>query len=156
MGDVQDIGLTRIEVFEFGDFALYVPASVGPTRGVILALGGPNTRAFVTGKPVGAPVPAVEEALQALGLSFRTLASASGLAVLGTSLAAMANDASSDQLLLDALQTAGELSGRPDLPAAPVLMYGMSGGAPQASGFTVRNPERVAGLFLKVPEACRP
>ena len=30
-------------------------------------------------------------------------------------------------------------------------MYGMSGGAPQASGFTARHPERVAGLVLKVP-----
>ncbi len=152
----QEIGLTRIEVFEFGDFALYVPASVGPTRAIILALGGPNTKAFVTGEPAGAPVPAVEASLQALGVSLRTLASASGLAVLGTSLAAMANDASSDQLILDAVQTAGALSGRPDLPTAPVLMYGISGGAPQASGFTGRNPGRMAGLFLKVPAGVSP
>jgi hypothetical protein len=152
----RDIGLVRIEMFEFGDFALYVPAGVGPVKGVLLALGGPDTRAFATGQAFGAPVPAVEEALQALGLAFRTLASTSGLAVLGTSAAAMANEANSDQLLLDAVETAGELSGRPDLIDAPVLMYGMSGGAPEASGFTVRNPGRVAGLFLKVPLSVSP
>ena len=45
----HDAGLARIEVFEFGDFALYVPASVDETRGLILALGGPDTRAFATG-----------------------------------------------------------------------------------------------------------
>ena len=43
------------------------------------------------------------------------------------------------------------MSGHPELPFAHMLMYGLSGGAPQASGFTARNPERVAGLFLKVP-----
>jgi len=147
----QDIGLTRIEVFEFGDFALYVPANFDAIRGIILALGGPDTRGFVTGEPTGAPNPDVEASLQALGLGFRTLASTSGFAVLGTSLAAMANDPSSDQLLLDAVQTAGAMSGRPGLSTAPVLMYGMSGGGPQASGFSARNPGRVAGLFLKVP-----
>ncbi len=152
----ENIGLTRIEVFEFGDYALYVPAGVSSTRGIIFALGGPDTRGFATGKPMGAPVPAVEEALQTLGLAFRTLASTSGLAVLGTSAAAMANEPGSDQLLQDAVQTAGLLSGRPDLPSAHLLMYGMSGGAPQASGFTVRNPEQVAGLFMKVPESVTP
>ena len=29
----QDIGLTRIEMLDFGDFALYVPASVAPPGG---------------------------------------------------------------------------------------------------------------------------
>src|SRR4029077_4777659 len=55
VGSVGD----RIEVFEFGDFALYVPASVDLTKGLILALGGPDTRGFVTGKPMGAPNPSV-------------------------------------------------------------------------------------------------
>ncbi len=149
----QDIGLTRIEVFEFGDFALYVPATVDTTRGIILALGGPNTKGFANGKPLGAPIPALEASLQALGQQFRALASARGLAVLGTSRSALANGPASDQVLLDGVATAAVMSGRPELATAPALMYGISGGGPEASGFASRNPARVAGLFLKVPVA---
>lgn len=147
----RDIGLTRIELFEFGDFSVHIPAGVTAVRGILLALGGPNTRGFASGVPFGAPVPEVEAALQTLGKEFRALAADHGLAVLGTSLAAMANSSESDQLLLDAVQEAAALSGRPELASAPLLLYGMSGGGPEASGFTARNPGRVAGLFLKVP-----
>lgn len=152
----QDIGLTRIELFEFGDFALYVPASVSTVRGLLIALGGPNTRAFATGGPFGAPIPELEASLQELGQAFRTMAAAHGLALLGTSHfgpAALENSPDSDELLRDAVQTAAATSGRLELPTAPLLVYGMSGGGPQASGFTVRNPERVAGLFLTGPAA---
>jgi hypothetical protein len=150
---VLDIGLTRIEVFELGDFALYVPAGVNAIRGVILTLGGPNTKGFATGAPFGAPVPEPEASLQTLGESFRAIAAARELAILGTSLSAMANGPESDGLILDAVRAAEEASGRRGLATGPLLVYGMSDGAPQASGFTARHPERVAGLFLKVPES---
>jgi hypothetical protein len=153
----QDVGLTRIEVFEFGDFALYVPAGVDETRGLILALGGPDTRAFATGKPFGAPIPAVEASLQLLGQSLRAMASVHGLAILGRRGASpinpIPNTPESDALLRDAVEAAAAMSGHPELPAAHLLMYGLSGGTPEASGFTARNPDRVAGLFLKVPVA---
>ena len=151
-GTQHDISLSRIERFEFDNFALYVPGSAPTIRGVLLTLGGPDTRGFAIGSPFGAPFPAVEAALQALGQSFRALAADEGLAVMGTSLAAMPNGPASDQLLLSALQQAAALSGRPELTDAPLLLYGMSGGGPEASGFTVRNPDRVAALFLKVPQ----
>lgn len=144
------VGLSRIEVFELGDFALFVPADVDEPRAVILALGGPDTRGFATGKPLGAPIAAVEASLQALGQEFRTLAS-SGFAVLGTSRASMPNGPDSDQLLLKTIETAAATSGHPELIKAPLLLYGLSGGGPQASGFAARNPASVAGLFLKVP-----
>ncbi len=147
----RNVGLTRIELFEFGDYALFVPATVDQPRAVLLALGGPDTRAFATGKPFGAPIPEVETSLQALGQAYRALAASRSLAILGTSLAAMPNGADSDHLLFDAINTAGGMSGHPELPAIPMFLYGMSGGGPQASGFTARNPGRVAGLFLKVP-----
>jgi hypothetical protein len=149
-GRVTSSTEAAVEVFEFGDFALYVPAGVAAPRGLLLALGGPDTRGFVTGKPLGAPFPAVEASLQVLGQELRTLASTSGLAILGRQ-GAMKNEAASDQLLFDAIQTGAVTSGQPELPTVPVLVYGISGGAPQASGFTARNPQRVAGLFLKVP-----
>ncbi|MEO6331703.1 MAG: carboxypeptidase-like regulatory domain-containing protein [Gemmatimonadaceae bacterium] len=145
------VELTRVELLEFGDFTVYVPATVSKVRGVLLALGGPNTRGFASAKPFGAPVPAVEASLQDLGQKFRALAASQGLAVLGTSRAAMANSGDSDQILLNALQDASAKSGRPELASAPLLLYGLSGGGPEASGFAARNPARVAGLFLKVP-----
>ena len=79
------------------------------------------------------------------------MAADQGLAILGTSRAAMANSAASDQAILDALSTAAELSGRAELRGAPYMVYGISGGAPEASGFVARNPKRTAALFLKVP-----
>lgn len=146
-------GEGQVEVFEFGDYALYVPACVRTTRAVLLALGGPDTRAFVTGKVFGAPNPELEASLQVLGEEFRNLAATQRLAILGQTgrLAALPNSPASDELLLDAIRIGAALSGHPELPSAPMIIWAVSGGAPQASGFTARNPERVAGLFLKVP-----
>lgn len=152
----RDVSLERLDLFEFGDYALYAPAGAPTVRAVIVALGGPDTRAFVTGGTFGAPVPAVEAALTNFGERLRALAQTDELAVLGTSLAAMDDTPASDAALLDALREAAAVSGRPELAAAPLLFYGMSGGGPEATGFMARNPERVAGLFLKVPAAIDP
>ena len=145
------IAARRFETFELGDFALYVPASVPLVRGVILALGGPDTRAFATAKRFGAPNPAVEASLQTLGQEFRMLAAAHGLAIVGTSRLAMPNGSASDTVLMRTLEAFATRSGRPELGYTFLLLYGMSGGGPQASGFAARNPAWVAGLFLKVP-----
>lgn len=152
----RDLSLARLESFEFGDYALFAPAGAPRIRAVLLALGGPDTRGFAVGTPFGAPVPGVEAALQDLGARFRSLAASREVAVLGTSLAAMANGPASDAALLDALREAAAVSGRPELADAPVLLYGISGGGPEASGFLVRNPDRVAALFLKVPAGIEP
>jgi dienelactone hydrolase len=143
---------------QFGDFALHVPANVNHVRGILVALGGPDTRGFAVGTPFGAP-PAVEGALQELGAMFRDLAAERGLAILGSGRrgpTAYPNEPASDQLLLDGIAQAATLTGRPDLLDAPLLLYGMSGGGPGASGFTQRNPGRVAALFLKVPSWAGP
>jgi hypothetical protein len=148
----------RATDIQFGDFALHVPANVHHVRGILLALGGPNTRGFAVGTPFGAP-PAVEASLQELGAMFRDLAAERGLAILGSGRfgpAAYPNDPASDQLLLDGIVQAAALTGRPDLLDAPLLVYGVSTGAPEATGFTQRNPERVLALFLKVPLSAGP
>jgi hypothetical protein len=147
----RDISLGRIEVFELGDFALYVPGGVDEVRGILLALGGPNTKAFANGEPFGAPVPEVEASLQTLGVLLRDMAADRGMAILGSSVAGMADGPESDQLIQDALLAAEAASARPGLATLPVLLYGMSAGAPQVSGFSIRHPERVAGLLFKVP-----
>ncbi len=96
-------GATNIQ---FGDFALHVPANVNHVRGILVALGGPNTRGFALGTPFGAP-PAVEASFQELGAMFRDLAAERGLAILGSGRfgpTAYPNEPASDQLLLDAMR----------------------------------------------------
>lgn len=145
----------EVEVYDLGDFALFMPEGVQPPRAVLVALGGPNTRAFVTGEPAApAAPPPLEAALQELGQSFRELAAEHRIAILGfptTAVVPMPNEAASDQRIRDALAAAAEASGRQDLSSVPILMWGGSGGAPQAAGFTARHPDQVVALFLKVP-----
>lgn len=149
-----DIILPHLELIEAGDFSLYVPRNVTAVRGILVALGGPDTRAFTSEDIVfGAPVAEVEASLQTLGLEFRRMASDFGLAILGTSRAAMPDAPESDAVVLDAIAELAVLSARADLAAAPLLVYGMSGGAPQGSGFVARHPDRALALFLKVPAA---
>ncbi|MFN2317498.1 MAG: hypothetical protein ABR551_10325 [Gemmatimonadales bacterium] len=153
----QGLPSTAINI-QFGDFALHVPANVHQVRGILLALGGPDTRGFAIGTPFGAP-PAVEVALQDLGARFRDLAAERGLAILGSGRfgpARYPDEPASDQLLLAAIAQAATLAGRAELLDAPILLYGVSGGGPEATGFTQRNPERVAALFLKVPLVAGP
>lgn len=145
----------QAERFDFGDFSLYLPP-VSTIRGMLLALGGPDTRGFASGGPFGGPAPELEASLQALGEEFRAMAASRGIAVLGTSRAAMDNDPDSDGILLDAIRQASVVSGRPELESSPLLLYGISEGGPEASGFAARNPARVAGLFLKVPAGFEP
>lgn len=142
------------EVFEFEEFALYVPADVATVRGIFLALGGPDTRAFVTDGQFGAPFPELEASLHVLGQELQSLATDYGLVLLGSSLRGtdhMPNLPRTDELIFKAMGEAARISGRPELIHAPIFVYGMSGGTPQAIGFAARNPQRVAALLLKVP-----
>ncbi len=140
-----------VEVFEFGDFALYVPSNVSSVRGILLCLGGPDTRAFVTGGRFGAPIPELEASLHILGQELRKLATEKGLAILGTSRAALTNDPTSDKLIFDTIREAAAKTGHSELTRAPLFLYGISGGTPEASGFTARNPGSVGALLLKAP-----
>ena len=142
------------ETYESGRFALYLPEQVTEARGILLALGGPDTRAFLTGKSFGAPFPELEAALQELGRELRALAAHHKLAFLGTSLQgidALSNTEGSDSLILEVIEELAAISGHGELARAPIFIYGISGGTPEASGFAARNPGRVAALLLKVP-----
>ncbi len=151
--NAHNIMLSPQETYGYTDFALFVPAGVTQVRAVIVALGGPDTRAFVDGRPAGAPSPAAEAATQALGIGLRTLAQDSGFAILGTGLSGLPNEGTNDGLLLGALQTGAALSGHPELSTAPLIPLGISGGGPEAFGLTIRQVARVAAFALRNPSA---
>jgi hypothetical protein len=142
------------EVFEFGDFVLYVPSDVPTVRGILLTLGGPDTRGFVWEGGFGAPTAELEASLHILGQELRTLTADHGLAMLGTSRhgqGALPNQPWSDEIIFKAIGEAARISGRRELVSAPIFAYGISGGTAQAAGFTARNPGRVGALLLKAP-----
>lgn len=117
-------------------------------------LGGPDTRAFASNGSFGAPISELEASLHVLGHALRALAADHGLAMLGTSrygYDAIPNLPQSDELIFEAIGEAARISGHHELARAPILVYGISGGTPQAAGFTARNPARTAALLLKVP-----
>ena len=74
-----------------------------------------------------------------------------GLRLLGTSRAALTNDPATDKLIFDSIREAAAKTGHSELARAPLFLYGISGGTPEASGFTARNPGSVGALLLKVP-----
>src|SRR5262245_1882970 len=78
-----------VELFEFGDFALYIPPGIPYVRGILVCLGGPDTRAYGLLGRFGAPNPELEASQQILGHELRTLAIDNALAILGTSIAGM-------------------------------------------------------------------
>jgi hypothetical protein len=148
------IAAAPAELIEFGDFALYIPADAPDVRGILLILGGPDTRAFLSDGSFNAPVPELEASLHVLGRELRALATDHGLAMLGTSRYGpdpLPNEPRSDVLIFEAIEEAARVSGRPELAIAPLFVYGISGGTPQAVGFTARNFARVGALLLKVP-----
>lgn len=165
LGSVLAVGLAQAsasgqvtaapaETFESGNFAIYLPANVTTVRGILLALGGPDTRAFVVKGSFGAPTPELEASLHLLGQEFRALAAEQQLAIMGTSLHGLAplpNEPQTDALIFTAITESAELSGHRELTDMPIFLYGISGGAQQAAGFTTRNPGRVAALILKAP-----
>jgi pimeloyl-ACP methyl ester carboxylesterase len=139
------------QTYSYGQFTLYMPARTLTPRAVLVVLGGPDTRGVVTGQPFGAPVPALEAALQSFGADLRTLADNDKIAILGTSRSQMANSAANDTAILDGLAEGSALSGRPALDNVPLFILGISGGGPESSGFTARHAERVGGLYLRNP-----
>lgn len=150
--NTHNFALTLQEVFESGTNAFYVPAEVGPIRGAIVVLGGPIASGFVTGDRIAPPDnPDLELSLQALGSGLRGVAKSAHVALLGSTTTGMANSNASDAPLFAALGTAAGLSGHPELADGPVLMFGLSSGALEASGLVARNPERAIGLLVRVP-----
>jgi hypothetical protein len=149
----QEAVAAPAEVFEFDEFALYVPADVATVRGIFLALGGPDTRAFVTDGLFGSPVAETEASLHLFGQELRTFAADHRLALLGSALRGLKNlpnQPSSDEIIFQAIGEAARTSGHPELSGTPIIVYGMSGGTPQAIGLAARNPQRVGALLLKV------
>jgi hypothetical protein len=150
--NTHDFTLSAQEIFVTGGDAAYVPAGVGPLRGVIIALGGPVTSGFVTGNRI-APIgkDELEASLQGLGAGLRAVARSARVALIGRTATGLVDNASSDGLLLELLRNASVLSGHPELSDAPVVLFGLSNGSREAGGFVSRQSNRTIGLLLRVP-----
>lgn len=154
--NTHDFVLTEQEIYSLGPIAVFIPAGVGPMRGAIIALGGPNTSGFVSGGVIAPPNnPVLEQSLQALGASLRALAQSGRVALLGSATIAMGDDAASDAALFAALHDVAALSGHDEIEATPVLMFGLSAGAREAAGLASRYPQRAIGLLVRVPVSVR-
>ena len=151
----RDFALTPQETYIVGANAVLVPAGVGPMRGAIIVLGGPVASGFVTGERLttSESSPELEESLQSMGASLRALARSAHVALLGAKTTGMTNSAASDDALFAALTTALETSGQSGIADMPVLVFGLSGGAPEAAGLVSRHPERAIALIVRVPTA---
>ncbi|MGH7523063.1 MAG: carboxypeptidase regulatory-like domain-containing protein, partial [Gemmatimonadales bacterium] len=143
------------QVFVSDPTAMYVPAGVGPIRGVIVIVGGPLTNGFVTGGLIepNLTLPDVEASLQLLGASLRDLAKSSHVALFGTSTLGMPNATTSDNGIFSVIDSVAALSGHPEMAAAPVLLLGFSSGGPEAAGLVSRNPGRTIGLIERKPKS---
>lgn len=150
----HDFPLAPQEVYESGAFAMYVPAGVGPMRGVIISMGGGvTTNGFVTGGPLEPGAGGtLEQSLQSMGVDLRALAKSAHVALVGTSTHSLANSGTSDNALFSAMSTFAGLSGHAELADAPVLMFGLGeGSASEAAGLASRNPQRAIGVLVRVP-----
>ena len=149
--NTHDFVMSAQEIFVSEPYATYVPAGVGPLRGVIISLGGGvTTSGFVTGGNLEG-TGELEESLQALGASLRTLTKSAHVALLGTTIERLANSAASDDALFTAMARVAGLSGHPELAAAPVLTFGLDAGSAEAIGLALRHPERAIGVIVRVP-----
>jgi hypothetical protein len=150
----HDIRLAAQEVFEFGGgaFSLFVPASVTRVRGVVLALGGPDTRPFADPRRsfnLGQDPFGLESELMLQGTNYRILAAREGLAVLGYGNVVVAGGL--EVAVWVALEEAAAAAARPELANAPLLIDAISSGTPAATQLAAQNSSRVAALVLRVP-----
>ncbi len=147
----HDFSLEPQEIYLLGSYAVFVPAGVGPMRGAIIMVGGPNTIGFATG---GAISPGASEAgLQDFATGLRGVARSMHLALVGTSDIALPNSVASDNQILAALTSVAQPSDHAELAAAPLIMFGLSAGGPEAAGLASRQPLRTIGLIERVPSS---
>ena len=146
--NIHDIRMTRQALYEMADIAVYVPPDVSTVRGVILALGGQDTRPLATGV-FNNPDEGFNESQRQTRQGFLVLASAHGLAVMGS--VPLSDGPASDTRVLAALDAVAVASDRLELAQAPLLIRGISAGARETFGFTVRRPDRVIGFALIIP-----
>jgi hypothetical protein len=80
-------------------------------------------------------------------LHYLALAATHGLAIMGSG--ALSRDQTlTDDVLIGALNSIAVSSDRPELAQAPLLIFGISAGAPQSYGFTLRRSDRVIGFMV--------
>lgn len=146
--NTHDIRMTRRSLYTQVGIAIHIPPNVPVVRGVILSLGGPDTRGLATGV-FDTPAPAVNAFLQLMRQGFLALAAKYSLAVMGAE--GNGSAVQTEAALLGALDAFAVSSGHPELAQAPLLIQGLSGGGPEAYGLALQRPERTIGFTLHIP-----
>jgi dienelactone hydrolase len=144
-----DIRMARDSIHVLSNAAVFMPPAAPTIRGVILALGGADTRGLATGV-CAIPDPAICESQRLTRNALLNVAYAHGLGVMGSIY--LSDGAASDARVLAALDTVASRSDRPELAQAPLLIRGISAGGPEAYGFTLRRPGRVIGFMLAISD----
>lgn len=143
--NTHDIPMALQFLYETPDFAVYLPPAGSAVRGVILGLGGQDTRGFATGV-FDSPNPLINESQRLTRQGFLGLANTHGLAITGS--VPLTDGSASDARVLAALDAVALASDRPELAQAPLVIRGISSGAPESYGFTLRQPDRVVGFAV--------
>jgi len=141
--NTHDVAMVRESLFRSNGLAIYIAPEIEEVRGVILGLGGFDTRAYATNDPPNSAPPEVQEAMTLLRPVLLQVAATHHLAVAGSLV--LSDGGEADQSILAGLAALSTLSGHPELALAPLLMFGVSSGAPEAAGFPVRQPTRTIG-----------
>ncbi|MGH7523062.1 MAG: carboxypeptidase regulatory-like domain-containing protein [Gemmatimonadales bacterium] len=150
--NTRDFTLTVAEVYVSDSNAMYVPAGVGPMRAVIILLGGPFTKGFITGDHIAPAIfPDMEPSVQALGADLRALATSLHVALFGSETIDMPDESGTDGALFSSIGRFAGLSDHPELARAPLLLVGISAGGRETAGLASRYPDQAIGLFERVP-----
>jgi hypothetical protein len=152
-----DVTLTRQTIYQSGQFAMYLTPGVSTYRGVLLYLPflTMDARPFILTQEtnsVGEPKSPAD--VMAEWNLARALAQKHGLAIVASDHVWYANTATAFQepttpsVILNALSSFAQLSGRTELATAPLLLSGGSGGACAAYAFARVQSARMIGLLL--------
>ena len=148
-GTAHDVALTPQTVFDVGTAAVYIPRGVAHVRGVLLGLAAFSMKGLASGEVGDVSNPRGRESIEKFRQVFLPLASAHGLAILGTE--PVNGGVAGDDVILDGLASAAAASGHPELADAPLLIHGSSFGAHGTHGFALRHPDRTIAIVLRIP-----
>jgi hypothetical protein len=156
--NTHNVSLVRRTVYDFGEFAAFLPSTLATVRGVFFLMAGSDSdsRAFVRGA-------AVCWAYQGPGgvcgndpdyrVRLLALAQKHGLIIFGLKTLDASGQVAPNEQMIAALAGVAEQSGHPEINGAPIILVGSSLGGCRAHAFASARASRVIG-FMTAKGAC--